>query len=135
MNQQELETLMKDSAQDAVDTSKEIFNVTLDYSADSIILVDDLLLAFVARYQDQALEDEAVFTLCNIYGAYIGEVMRSLTGGQWRYDTSDEKAPFVALAIGEFSYAFAGICYERLVNNSAISVKAYFDQAIANNTQ
>lgn len=135
MNQQELETLMSESAQDAVGTSNEIFQVDLDYSADSIALVDDLLLAFVAQYHDQALEDEAVFTLCNIYGAYIGEVMRSLVGGQWRYDTSDDKAPFVVLDVGEYSYAFAGICYERLVNDSAISVKAYFDQAVSNNTQ
>ena len=72
MKQQELETLMTESAQDAVGTSHEIFQIELDYSADSIALVDDLLLAFVAQYHDQALEDEAVFTLCNIYGAYIG---------------------------------------------------------------
>ncbi|NVK56033.1 MAG: hypothetical protein HWE26_10480 [Alteromonadaceae bacterium] len=135
MQQQELEELMAQSAKDAVATSQDTFNVVLDYSADSVALVDDLLLAFIDRYKDQALEDNAVFTLCNIYGAYVGEVIRSLMGGQWRYDVSDPEAPFVVLDLGEYSYAFAGICYERLVNDSQVSVKAYFDQALANNTQ
>ncbi len=135
MQQQELEELMAQSAKDAVGTSLESFDVRLDYSAESIALIDDLLLAFIARYKDQALEDSAVFTLCNIYGAYIGEVIRSLIGGQWRYDETDPKAPYVVLDVGEYSYAFAGICYERLVNDSQVSVKAYFDQALSNNTQ
>lgn len=135
MQQQELEQLMADSAKDAVVTSQEVFDVKLDFSAESIDQVDNLLLAFIDKFKDQALEDNAVFTLCNIYGAYIGEVMRGLIGGQWRYDDSDASAPFVVLDVGNFSYAFAGICYERLVNDSQISVQAYFEQALANNTQ
>lgn len=135
MQQHELEQLMADSAKDAVSTSRDMFEVNLDYSADSIELVDSLLLAFIDKYKDQALEDNAVFTLCNIYGAYIGEVMRSLIGGKWRYDETNKSAPFVVLDVGEYSYAFAGICYERLVNDSQVSVKAYFDQALSNNTQ
>lgn len=135
MQQHELEQLMADSAKDAVGTSRDMFEVNLDYSADSIELVDSLLLAFIDKYKDQALEDNAVFTLCNIYGAYIGEVMRSLIGGKWRYDETNKSAPFVVLDVGEYSYAFAGICYERLVNDSQVSVKAYFDQALSNNTQ
>ncbi|MDC8830940.1 hypothetical protein [Alteromonas gilva] len=135
MQQQELEELMAQSAKDAVETSQDTFGVSLDYSAQSIALIDDLLLAFIDRYKDQALEDTAVFTLCNIYGAYIGEVVRGLIGGQWRYDVSEPAAPYVVLDVGEYSYAFAGICYERLVNDSQVSVKAYCDQALANNTQ
>lgn len=135
MQQHELEQLMADSAKDAVGTSRDMFNIELDYSAESIELIDSLLLAFIDRFKDQALEDNAVFTLCNIYGAYIGEVMRNLIGGTWRYDESDKAAPYVVLDVGEYSYAFAGICYERLVNDSQVSVKAYFDKALANNTQ
>ncbi len=113
MQQHELEQLMADSAKDAVGTSRDMFNIELDYSAESIELIDSLLLAFIDRFKDQALEDNAVFTLCNIYGAYIGEVMRNLIGGTWRYDESDKAAPYVVLDVGEYSYAFAGICYEQ----------------------
>lgn len=135
MKQQELEQLMADCARDAVATAQEEFQLDLDYSSDSIAAVDDVLLSFVDRYHDKALEDEAVFTLCNVFGAYTGETFRRLAGGSWRYDQSNPKAPYVLLDVGERSYAFAGICYERLVNDSQVSVKAYFDQALTQHVQ
>lgn len=135
MKQQELDELMQASAGDAVATSQEEFSLDLNFSAESVALVDDVLLSFVGKYHDEALADEAVFTLCNIFGAYIGEVFKKIVGGEWRYDESDPKAPYVVLAYGSHTYAFAGICYERLVNDSQVSVKAYFDQAVENSRQ
>jgi hypothetical protein len=135
MNQTELDQLMAASAQDAIATSQDEFDIDLDKSADSVALIDDLLLAFVDKYHTKVLEDSAVFTLCNIYGAYMGEVYKSIAGGNWRYDNSDPEAPYVLLDVGQNSYAFAGICYERLVNNNQVSVKSYFDQALANHMQ
>nr|WP_269468660.1 hypothetical protein [Alteromonas sp. ASW11-130] len=126
---------MKECASDAVQTAEEEFNVKLDLTQDSVANVDDVLLSFVDKYHDKALEDNAVFTICNIYGAYIGEVFKKMIGGTWRYDQSNPDAPFVVLDVNENSYAFSGICYERLVNNSNISVKAYFDKALANHAQ
>ncbi|MBD3584597.1 hypothetical protein HHX48_02470 [Salinimonas sp. HHU 13199] len=135
MQQQELEVLMKDSAANAVETAQSEFSVSLDYSTQSIRLVDDVILMFLEKFQDKALEDTAVFTICNIYGAYLGEVFKKQVGGTWRYDDSDPEAPFVLLDVGENSYAFAGICYERLVNDSQISVYNYFDLALQSKTQ
>ena len=43
----ELEQLMKDCAEDAVATAQEEFSLTLDYSAESVSLVDDILLSFL----------------------------------------------------------------------------------------
>ncbi|MBO1255507.1 hypothetical protein J3L16_07410 [Alteromonas sp. 5E99-2] len=133
MQQEELDELMQASASDAVSTSQEEFSLELDFSSESIGLVDDVLLGFVDKYQDQALEDEAVFTLCNIYGAYVGEVFKKVVGGEWLYDNTDPEAPYLVLSYGSHTYAFAGICYERLVNNSQVSVRAYFNQAVSNN--
>ena len=130
MEQQALNQLMQESASDAVQTAREMFGITLNYDAASIALVDEILVRVVQTYNDKALEDNAVFTLCNIYGAFIGEVFKTLAGGQWRYDQSEPDAPFVVLDVGDRSYAFAGICYERLVNDSKVSVRAYFDLAL-----
>ncbi|QCZ93591.1 hypothetical protein [Salinimonas iocasae] len=135
MQQQELEVLMKDSAANAVETAQSEFSVILDYTRDSVKLVDDVILMFVEKFQDRALEDTAVFTICNIYGAYLGEVFKKQVGGAWRYDDSNPDAPYVLLDVGDNSYAFAGICYERLVNDSQISVYNYFEQALHNKTQ
>ncbi|MCC2615471.1 hypothetical protein LJ739_04360 [Aestuariibacter halophilus] len=135
MTQEEITALMADSAQNAINTTREEFQLTLDGSPESIALVDDVLLSWIDRYKDSALEDNMVFTLCNIYGAYVGEVFRHRVGGNWHYDVSDPDAPYVVLEYAGKSYAFAGICYQRLVNDSQVSVKHYFDQAIGNSVQ
>lgn len=135
MEQQALNQLMRESADDAIRTSREEFGIELDYSPDSISLVDTIILKFLDTYNEQALEDKAVFTLCNIYGAYIGETFRKLAGGQWQYNLQNEEAPSIMLMYQEKTFAFAGICYERLVNDSNISVKRYFDEALGGATQ
>ena len=135
MTPSELKTLMSECAIDAVEAAKQEFNIELDHSVESVSLVDDILLSFVDKYHDQVLENEAVFTICNIFGAYIGEICRETLGGEWLYDQSNPDAPYVLLVIGTNSYAFAGICYERLVNDSQVSVKSYFDNALSNHRQ
>ena len=135
MEQQALNQLMRESAEDAIRTSREEFDIALDFSPDSIALVDTVILKFLDTYNEQALEDKAVFTLCNIYGAYIGETFRKLAGGQWQYNLQHEEAPSIMLMYQEKTFAFAGICYERLVNDSNVSVKRYFDEALNGATQ
>jgi hypothetical protein len=135
MEQQALNKLMRDSASDAVKTSKEEFGIELDFSSESVLLIDVIISKFLDIYNDQALEDKAVFTICNIYGAYIGEVFRKLAGGQWQYNLQDEEAPSIMLMYQDKTFAFAGICYERLVNDNTVSVERYFTEAIGGATQ
>lgn len=135
MTQEELDQLMADSAQNAIETTLDEFKIELDGTVESIALVDDVILNWIDRYKDKALEDTAVFTICNIYGAYIGEIFKNLVGGHWLYDESDQDAPYVVLEYAGKSYAFAGICYQRLVNDSQISVNNYFEKAIGNSVQ
>ena len=135
MQQAELEKLMEECSADAVRAARDEFAIELDYSPESTKSVDDILLSFLDKYHDKALEDSAVFTICNVYGAYLGEPYRKIAGGDWRYDDSNPEAPFVVLDAGEYSYAFAGICYERLVNDSNVSVAMYFDQALSRQRQ
>jgi hypothetical protein len=135
MKQQALNQLMRESADDAVKTSREEFAIELDFSAESISLIDAIILKFLDTFNAQALEDKAVFTICNIYGAYIGEVFRKLAGGQWQYNLQDEEAPAIMLMYQDKTFAFAGICYERLVNDSNVSVQRYFSQALDAITQ
>ncbi|MEP0356300.1 MAG: hypothetical protein ABJH06_05440 [Paraglaciecola sp.] len=135
MTSAELANLMLDSAQNAVKTTLEEFKLQLDFSEESINLVDDVILAWLGRYKDQALEENAVFTICNIYGAYVGEIFKEKIGGDWAYDESNPDAPYVVLDYASSSYAFAGVCYQRLVNDSQVSIKNYFDEAVANNLQ
>ena len=135
MTSAEITELMIDSAKNAVITTEQEFNLILDGSDQSIDLVDNVILSWLGRYKDQVLEENAVFTICNIYGAYVGEIFRNKVGGNWAYDASDPEAPYVVLNYASSTYAFAGICYQRLVNDSQVSVRNYYDQALANNLQ
>ena len=135
MTTEELTQLMIDSAQNAIETTEHEFGIVLDETEQSLSIVDDVILSWLGKYNSQALEDNAVFTICNIYGAYVGELFRHKVGGFWKYDESDKRAPYVVLEYAGNTYAFAGICYQRLVNDSQISIKNYFEQAVANNLQ
>ena len=135
MTQEEITQLMADSAQNAIETTMEEFGVTLDSSDKSVELIDDVILSWLGKYKDQALEENAVFTICNIYGAYLGEIFRKKVGGNWSYDESNLDAPYVVVQYAGNSYAFAGICYQRLVNDSQISISNYFEQAVSQNIQ
>lgn len=134
MNNVELVNLMQGSANDAVTASKEQFDIALDFSSESVSLVDIVINSYLDTFKAQALEDKAVFTICNIYGAYVGETFQKLVGGSWIFDDKQEDAPSVFVSIDDKQYAFAGICYEKLVNDSKVSIKQYFDLAVAAHT-
>jgi hypothetical protein len=131
MNKQELDTLMNESAQDAVIVSQEQFNLELDFSIESLAVVDTVISRFLQEYEKEVQEDKSVFTLCNIFGAYVGEVFKKEVGGEWQLSEQGNDAISIFLAIDNNTYAFAGICYEKLVNDSRVSVQAYFEQAFA----
>ena len=135
INSEELNELMRDSAKNAVVTTREEFGINLDFSAESVELVDKAISKWIDKYKGKTIEDEMVFTLSNIYGAYIGEVFREIIGGQWIYDETDPDAPHLLLEYGAQTFSFAGTCYQRLINDPDISTLNYFLKAIANNTQ
>ncbi|GLR70439.1 hypothetical protein [Agaribacter marinus] len=131
MNEAELDQLMKDSAKDAVSTAKVEFDIQLDYSPESIQNVDSAILSFLEKYAHVALEDKAVFTICNIFGAYVGEVYKSISDGHWIYDVSESDAPSIYMKLNDLTFAFAGVCFEKLVRNQDISIEEYFVNAVS----
>ena len=132
MQPSQLNDLMQQSARDAVATASEQANISLDYSEDSVRLVDKTIAEILKKFPEESQEDKAVFTICNIFGAYLGEVFKKHHGGQWQYHDEDVNAPSIYLNVDERSYAFAGICYEKLVKNHSISVSKYYEQAHKN---
>lgn len=135
MQQQELEKLMADSAEDAVKITQEEIGQVLDFTLDSVVHVDTAIHHFLDTYREEALEDKTIFTLCHMYGAYLGETFKKLLGGNWLYDESKPEAPHVFWQYQDKTFAFSGVCYERLVRDSEISVAAYFAQALDQSKQ
>lgn len=130
LSRQDLQQLMQDTAIDAVKYAQEEFSIALDSSLDSIQRVDDLILQARTKYGAQIHDSKIIFTLCHMLGAYIGEVVRHQYGGTWIYDETHEDAPSVFLLFQEQTFAFAGIVYQRLINDQTMSVYLYAQEAI-----
>lgn len=135
MQQQELHTLMQQSAQDAVNYAAEQQQIALDFSLESLSQVDQLLSQLHDDQQAKAHSSELIFTLCNIFGAYVGEVFIRHVGGTWQNNTQDNTAPYLAVNFGEREFPFASVCYHKIVTDNSISLQDYLRQAKENATQ
>jgi len=135
MKPNELSELMLQSAKDAVSYAQEDHQVTLDLSLESLPLVDVLLSSIAHQQQKQRMSDAHMFALCNIFGAYLGQVFLSVVGGQWVHQTGDETAPYVSLNYNNKEFPLASLVYHKVTKNPDLSVNDYVRQAISNAMQ
>lgn len=135
MQSEELTTLMQAAAQDAVNYARDQHQITLDGSMTSLLHVDELLSLLHADQQSKAHSGEMLFTLCNIMGAYVGEVFIQNVGGHWQSNNSDQTAPYMAVGFGDKEFPFASVCYHKVTNNDTISLADYVRQAKENAMQ
>ena len=135
MQQQELNDLMQTAAADAITYAKDEHQITLDTSVDSLQQVDKVLTQLHDREQAQRHSAELVFTLCNIFGAYVGEVFKANVGGQWQHNQLDSTAPFVFVQFQDKEFPFASVCYHKITRDDSISLYDYVKQAMANAMQ
>jgi hypothetical protein len=135
MQQQELNDLMQAASADAMTYAKETHQQTLDKSVASIKQLDQILTELHNREQKQRHSAELVFTLCNIIGAYIGEVFIANVGGQWQHNQQDSAAPFVYVQFQDKEFPFASVCYHKITRDNNISLYDYVKQAMANAMQ
>jgi len=135
MNKTELDQLMQQAASDAVDYAQQQFQQKLDFSTDSITQIDELIGQLAQRHRQKPLTDAEVFTLSNLFGAYLGLVFQKTVGGEWVYHDADQQAPFTSLHYGNREYAFASVVYHKLTINPEVMLREYLRLAIANSTQ
>lgn len=135
MKPTELSELMLQSAKDAVSYAQEDHQVTLDLSLESLPLVDILLSSIAHQQQKQRMSDAHMFALCNIFGAYLGQVFLSVVGGQWVHQTGDETAPYVSLNYNNKEFPLASLVYHKVTKNPDLSVNDYVRKAISNAMQ
>ncbi len=135
MDKKELTDLMAAAAEDAVVFAQQQFQLALDYTIESVSTVDKLINDLAVRHRQKALPDAEIFTLSNIFGAYIGQIFLQTIGGDWFYQQADEQAPFVTLNYGNHEYPFASVVYHKLVVNTDVRLREYLRLAITNSTQ
>lgn len=135
MQLQQLSKLMQAAAQDAVRYAAEEHQITLDNSLASLAQVDVILSELHQRELAQKHSAEMIFTLCNILGAYIGEVFIAASGGHWQQNQVDSSAPFIYVQYHDKEFPFASTCYYKITQDNSVSLKNYVKQAMANAMQ
>jgi hypothetical protein len=135
MNTQELNELMKDSAQDAIVYLSTIHGHDVTLCQKDLLIIDLILTKLAIDHLQEPLSDERLFTICNIFGAFGGELFKSIVGGEWFLDETIEGAPFVTLNYAGKSFAFASMCYEKLVKTPEVSIAKYYELAVGGFTQ
>ncbi|KKL00594.1 hypothetical protein EIK76_14460 [Rheinheimera mesophila] len=135
MNKQELTELMQATAQDAVVYAAEEHQVLLDFSLDSLVKVDEILSELYLRQQEQRHADDLLFTLCNVFGAYTGEVFIHHVGGEWYHDESTPDAPYICVRYNGKEFPFASLVYHQIAKTPNASLRNYVEQAMTNAMQ
>ncbi|MGH9600891.1 MAG: hypothetical protein ACRD24_00765 [Terriglobales bacterium] len=93
MSYNSIDDMVRDFAQGAVDIARQ-FEITLDYSEDSLQHVESILgqLHNDLRHGPPAGRPAAPPTdqmemMCKLWGGYFGEVVRRRWGGEWTIET------------------------------------------------
>lgn len=132
MQTNEISKLMQDAARDAVAYVAEQYQLELDFSLASLKKVDAVLVTLHQHEQQQSHSAEVIFTLCNILGAYIGEVFIKNYGGNWHNNTADDSAPYISVQLSDKEFPFASVCYHKITQDETVSIANYVKQAAAN---
>jgi hypothetical protein len=124
--------LMAEYAQDAVDTARDKFQIDLDYSLESVEMLDIILQAqFDAMPTGWTLlyrrrpSKRKLRTWSKMWGGYLGEVIRRAWGGQWLQPAEGPFKDGITLQVRGTMLSPIAHAHQQLVNGADASVAAY----------
>ncbi|MCA9243338.1 MAG: hypothetical protein KDA32_05240 [Phycisphaerales bacterium] len=110
----------------AVQKAKSENKVHLDFTVQSIDVVDEILMSAHREYAAGKLHDGKVRAMAFFYGAYVGEVACRTAGANWNKETWSRPMLEVAIQTEQGQYMPAGWCRNRIVNGADASVSVEF---------
>lgn len=134
-------------AEQAVATALERFEVTLDYSIESIKDLDRILdrqhqqiPRGLSRLTQKGPPESTIQASARVWGGYLGEVIRRQWGGQWSLaeEGAYEGSHILSVLEGEVQMCPQSKAYKRLKNGSGDNIWKYLavlNDMIAKRTQ
>lgn len=121
--------MAKAYALDAIDHAKSKCDIDLDYSPESIPLVETILgqlhdgmpKGFLAKFFGFGPSRTDIETVAKMYGFYVGEVIRRCAGGEWQLEDDG-----VALTKDEAKICPPAKVFQRITDGDGDNVAAYF---------
>jgi hypothetical protein len=118
---------MKATADYAIKSAKERFGQDLDLSEQSISKLDNLLTQAYQSLSSRVKDEKtnlAISKTSNIWGAYLGEIIRHKLGGSWVLKGSER-----LIAIKGFEFSPIGFVFQKVTNHPEFSVKEFIAEA------
>jgi len=130
----EIAALMKQLAEDTVAWVRDSYEANLDYSEESIEIVERLLEELhneLPRTETgELLGDESstdtIDAICNMVGGYFGETIKRHHGGEWTINNLAAEQPMVCLQIGTVSLFPTAKVYKRLAYGSSDNISFFY---------
>jgi hypothetical protein len=130
----EIATLMKQLADDTVAWVRDSHQANLDYSEESIEIIERLLDELHAELprteSGELLFDDSsrdtIDAICNMFGGYLGETIKRHHGGEWTMNDVVAEQPMVCLQIGTVSVFPTAKVYKRLSDGAGDSISFYY---------
>ena len=117
-----LERIFKEASLRAVIFSKNKLGIRLDFSEDSLSLLDDILEAFHKANENNDFDNDKLIDLSMVFGGYLGEVISKNIGGIW--EENDNKTIF--LKVNNQKVLPLNIIYKRINIGERASVKRWY---------
>ena len=130
---EDLANQMKTLAESAVTLARNQHQANLNYSEESLKLVEHILFklsedvpkSWLGRLLCRSPSRNQIESICQIMGAYIGEVVRRKFNGTWHMDSTFGKALPALSVLGGNIYPTNKV-YKRLIDGEGDNVWLYY---------
>jgi hypothetical protein len=116
----------------AVDFAKKQYNINLDFSENSIEIVEEILNKLSLSIPKSKPTADEIENMSKVFAGYIGEVIRNNWGGKY---VRERESPItnngVSFKINSSFYYIVSKVYRRLTNNEGDDI-GFFFQTIKN---
>jgi len=133
LSRQELHAIMKHRAQDAVRSAKADFGKALDFLPGSVQEVEEILASLHRKNVFAPLDQDTLTQESTKWGAYVGQVLKSVVPSDWEQDSAEAGAwslPLVEKKSGQENFPVSW-CRQRILGGPEDSVWARFCLLVA----
>jgi len=114
---------MKETADYAIKSAKNRYNLDLDYSEQSIAALDSILekmyWGFSSRIDDKG-KDGLIYNTAIIWGSYLGEYMRQKWGGSWKFKGTQQ-----VITINNRDFSPISFVYQKITGHFNYKLEDY----------
>jgi hypothetical protein len=126
--------VMQAYAQDAVDFAKDQFQVSLDFSENSLEQVEQILATLhntlpkgiLGKLFKHGSSQEQIGEMAKGWGGYVGEVIRRRWGGEWTTETVAHSGTVITLRVLGSDIFLPTKVYKRLMNGVEDNIWHYY---------